>query len=76
MGEQVAACRAASAPNGGPARQHKVGKEEIMGLLTAGERSLLVAELASQPFSSSRLLRAEAAGCRSQCTRLRRTVRH
>lgn len=33
----VAACRACSAPNGGPARQQKVGKEEIMGLVQAVE---------------------------------------
>ena len=29
----VEACRLVSAPNGGPARAHKVGKEEIMGLV-------------------------------------------
>lgn len=35
--ELVQACRANSAPNGGPARGHKVGKEEIMGLVAAVE---------------------------------------
>ena len=35
--ELVEACRANSAPNGGPARGHKVGKEEIMGLVVAVE---------------------------------------
>jgi L-seryl-tRNA(Ser) seleniumtransferase len=35
--ELVEACRVNSAPNGGPARGHKVGKEEIMGLVAAVE---------------------------------------
>jgi uncharacterized pyridoxal phosphate-dependent enzyme len=35
--EMVAACRACSAPNGGPGRAQKVGKEEIMGLVAAVE---------------------------------------
>eukprot|EP01043_Picozoa_sp_COSAG02_P063572 COSAG02_NODE_9048_length_2350_cov_24.346068_2_plen_222_part_00 len=35
--ELVNACRLNSAPNGGPARGQKVGKEEIMGLVKAVE---------------------------------------
>ena len=35
--ELVEACRVNSAPNGGPARGHKVGKEEVMGLVAAVE---------------------------------------